>query len=196
MLQMVEMEKLGPPYDSHCTKDRFIGDVKNSIYSCDSCVDKCFAMKLKNKCGDVLEKFQDYVIETPDELKGDHNETISCFRQFYALYSHNSSFLDECVCPPPCKETFYEIFHKQVDVIGDENVWSLKIRFKSKMVKVIKEYERYSAEELISNVGGLCGLFLGMSMLSLAEIVFHSIISITKYSLKIMSKICKINVHT
>ena len=133
--------------------------------------------------------FQDYVIEAPDSSKDNKNETIACFRQFYALYVQNSSFLVDCVCPPPCKETLYEVSHKRVSDIGLKNSWLLKIRFKSKTVQVMKEYERYSAEELISNVGGLCGLFLGMSILSLAEIAFHAVISIIKYSLKVVNKI-------
>ena len=62
-----------------------------------------------------------------------------------------------------------------------ERKWDLQIRFKSKVVNIIKEHPLYKIEELISQVGGSCGLFLGMSILSVVEIIFHAVISFIQF---------------
>ena len=182
LLEMTEIEKLGSPYQSKCTKNQSIDDKHHSRYSYSACMDRCLALKLYEKCKYVPPVFQDYIIEPPYEPSLDQNETIHCYAENFSSLIASLSSHSDCVCEQPCKQTYYAETHEQEHSKPQmENRWYFQIRFKSQMVNVIKEHPKYSPEELLSNVGGICGLFLGMSILSLAEIFIHIIISIVNH---------------
>ena len=175
LLQTTEIEKLGPPYNSTCTNEKSIDDKKHSKYSYKGCMDLCAAKMMQYRCGAVIDAFQDYVT-TEDEAVYDQNETVQCLKNVIHEYI-TSKVLNDCRCPQPCKQRAYEVTQKK---LKDWKNWYLRIRFKSKMVNVIREHPLRTMQELISQVGGSCGLFLGMSLLSLMEIIFHALISIVK----------------
>ena len=180
LLQATEIDKLGPPYNSSCTKQKSINDKYHSRYSYKACMDRCAAMKMKRSCGVVLNWFRDYV--TDEKQTKANNETIPCLLDVLDRYLSDNNFLSDCGCKQPCQQTLYEVTQKQVRQLTPESRWwRLKIRFKNKMMNSITEYPVYTTQELISQVGGTCGLFLGMSLLSLVEIFFHAMISLFKY---------------
>ena len=178
-LDTTEIKKLGPPYEkSNCTKNQTINDRGNSKYSYPACMDQCMAKRMKNKCGNVISLAEDYVDKVPQMLKGDQNKTIKCLNDFI----DSSPFRNDCDCKESCERKVYAVNQRLVPKKSIYlNSWELKINFKSKMVNVIEEHPLYTATDLISNFGGLCGLFLGMLLLSLFEILFHGIITIAKY---------------
>ena len=179
LLEITEIEKLGRPYQSVCTKQKSINDKYQSRYTYEGCMDRCLAQKVKEKCGRVTHLFQDFVTE--EKAIYDRNKTIDCFSKEAVVYERNSSYLASCECKQPCRQRIYKVSTKQVD--WNMTDWHLKIRFKSKMVSVITEHPLYSVEDLISQVGGSCGLFVGMSLLSVVEIIFHGLISIAEWCL-------------
>ena len=175
LLEMTEIEKLGPPYNSNCTNKKTIPDKQHSKYSYAACMDQCIARQTFKECGDVPHALQNYI--------GSHNVTNSsnatCIADRIEEYERNPTFRKTCRCEQPCRQRLYAVTRNLVG--NDYNpTWVLRIRFKSKMVNTIKEHPLYSVEELISQVGGSCGLFLGMSILSVVEIIFHAIISLAK----------------
>ena len=180
LLQTTEIEKLGPPHKSKCTNENSIGDKHHSRYSYNGCMDRCAAMKMKKRCGIVNYFFRE-LVSAEDELALKPNTTaVECLRKLLIEYSDTNAFLIDCGCQQPCTQRVYEVTRKRVGDLVGPFYWRLKIRFKNKMVNVIREHTLYTAQELISQVGGSCGLFLGMSILSLIEIIFHAVISIVK----------------
>ena len=180
MLEKTEIEKLGPPYKSLCTHQKNIADRHNSKYTYAFCIDKCVTMKTWKKCGDVPKVSQDYITDVHKNTAKDRNETIQCFQELLIAYMYDKTFLNDCECKQSCEQKLYDVTQRQVEQY-EESKWFLKIRFKSKMVNIIKEHPLYGTEELISQVGGSCGLFLGMSLLSLVEIVFYVVISLARH---------------
>ena len=180
LLQTTEINRLGPPYNSSCTKQKSINDRHYSKYSYKACMDKCAALKMQEACGVVLNWYQDYITEEKQEESD--NRTIPCLLDVLDRYLVDNKYLNDCGCKQPCEQTLFEVTQKQVRQYNiTEQRWRLKIRFKSKMVNSITEYPAYTTQELISQVGGTCGLFLGMLLLSLVEIFFHAMISLFKY---------------
>ena len=57
-----------------------------------------------------------------------------------------------------------------------ENIVSLKVFLKDPYIQVIKRQEKMSSTTFLSNVGGLLGLCLGFSVLSLVEIIYFIIL--------------------
>ena len=178
LLEMTEIEKLGQPYNSKCTKQQYLGDKDNSKYSYAACLDKCMATISLERCGDIPKAFQDYLPEHKE--RSIDNKTIRCFSSLIESYLRDPKFLSQCDCQQPCKQRFYPTTRNLAGKFS-ENTWNIRLRFKSKMVNVITEHPLYSTEELISQVGGSCGLFLGMSLLSIVEIIFHALISLARY---------------
>ena len=178
MLETKKIEKLGPPYRSDCTKRKSIGDKHHSIYSYAACMDKCMADIVFSKCRDVPEAFQDYIPR--NQIKENGNESLECFGKLLNEYMIDPRFLSSCKCQQPCSQVLYPVTRNLIRNYSEKK-WTLKIRFKSKMVNIIEEHPLHNTEELISQVGGSCGLFLGMSLLSLVEIIFHAVISFVKY---------------
>ena len=95
-------------------------------------------------------------------------------------YFYKFTFLSGCKCKESCKPKIYKATQRKVKMFNDSK-WRLKIKFESNMVNIIREYPLYTFEELISQLGGTCGFFMGMSILSVFEIIFHIIISLFKW---------------
>jgi hypothetical protein len=49
----------------------------------------------------------------------------------------------------------------------------ISIRFKEAQIMTIKRYELYGFLDFISNCGGLMGLFMGISILSIIELLYY-----------------------
>ena len=186
-LETTEIEKLGLPYRSSCTKRKLLDDRYHSAYSYGGCLDTCMAVKLQKKCGNVGGVLGDYVTNVPRKIPENENETIECFSESIVDTLRDNNFFDDCGCLQPCKQKIYRVTQKQLtkDINGthqsDNHDWLFKIRFKNNMVNVIKEYPLYSTQDLISQVGGSSGLFLGVSILSVMEILIYAVISLIKH---------------
>ena len=160
------------------TKIKSIGDKDHSKYSYGACLDRCMANIILSECGALPEAFQDYIPEA--RIINNGNESLPCFGKMLMEYLQNPKLLSGCNCPQLCTQTLYTATRNLVRS-NTEKIWVIRIRFKSKMVNIIKEYPLYRMEELISQVGGSCGLFLGMSILSVVEIIFHAVISFIQF---------------
>lgn len=57
---------------------------------------------------------------------------------------------------------------------------SVKVYFKLAHLTRLKRFEIYAISDVLSSTGGIFGLFLGCSVLSLIEIVYHLIIYIIR----------------
>ena len=100
-------------------------------------------------------------------------------------------YVTKCDCQYPCKYTEYEtqlstlslptpsyisqatewnLTHTTIDAIR-ENAIVLKVYFPNLQITKVKQFKAYSAFELISNLGGQLGLFLGASLISLGELL-------------------------
>lgn len=82
-----------------------------------------------------------------------------------------------CKCLPECNiiSYYYENFHERFKVenqsMFDEHSAAL-IRFDDDEFVAYKRYESFGSVELLSNIGGLLGLFLGVSVLSIIETIY------------------------
>ena len=69
----------------------------------------------------------------------------------------------------------------------EENIIRLTVFLKNLYVQVVRRSEKMSTITLISNVGGVMGLCLGFSVLSLVEIIYY----ISKYLYKRVNQTAK-----
>ncbi|KAL7017318.1 hypothetical protein ACKWTF_010315 [Chironomus riparius] len=84
-----------------------------------------------------------------------------------------------CNCLPSCTSISYnvEISQTDYDAVKDEFSYAnLNIYFKEPYFSRLKRYEIYGWSDFLSNSGGLLGLFMGCSVLSFIEILYHIVL--------------------
>ena len=96
-------------------------------------------------------------------------------------------------CPPPSykwnsgegfdNKNDAKIFEEEIYKYARENIAYVTLFIREPFAEKIKIAEKISPISFISDVGGLLGLFMGFSFVSLAELVYHAF-KVCKYALK------------
>jgi acid-sensing ion channel, other len=86
--------------------------------------------------------------------------------------------LENCNCLPACNSVAYEAEVFQTDYNSLENSSKIEysrlvVGFKEVQFMTIQRAELYGRTDFIANCGGLLGLFMGISVLSVVEIVYY-----------------------
>jgi len=87
---------------------------------------------------------------------------------------YKNSILKECsqYCPLECDSIFYYVESSSLAIEPNNlNTTKVKVNYRSLKYTLITEIEKYPLQDLISNVGGILGLFIGVSFVSLVEII-------------------------
>ena len=110
---------------------------------------------------------------------------------YYFCYRPNMTNFSECDCLYPCKQTLYDtqlttlylptpmvlaenLLRNETYTTAEEivkNMINLKVYFPSLTVNKVKQVAAFTFDELISNIGGQLGLFLGASVLTMCELI-------------------------
>ena len=149
-------------------------------------MDRCHAENVKIICGDVLRMGQPFAPKSRYTTSTNQTAVRKCLLGLLYKLDDIKEKLD-CNCLLPCHRDQFiatRIPHPTAnDELMNQNqnlTWKIELHFKDDTVKVLREYPLYNAEQLISQVGGICGLFLGMSLLSISELLIYGILSIAR----------------
>ena len=79
-----------------------------------------------------------------------------------------------CNCLPDCSSIEYdfEISHVRMTNETKDFQSEVSIYFRDDEFVAYRRYETYGRIDLLSNIGGLLGLFLGISLLSMVESIY------------------------
>ena len=176
------------PYPSKCTSskgdDLFPGD-----YTVAGCLTTCWGKAIFKKCNFVIR-------DLAAVMRGNVVANRTCLRDY--IKSRRGQLTTQCNCPIPCEETIYtvtsissipwpnaensNIFRKEIsNIFPRENVTDdfvrkhvarVEISFDFLQVTNIREKERYSITNLFSDFGGITGVYLGASFISILELFF------------------------
>jgi len=79
----------------------------------------------------------------------------------------------EDTCLPRCEEYSYELTRLTSDEVDAGKLnGNVKLYFQSNEVETWTEYEEYNFDSFLSDVGGLVGLLMGLSIYGLTEMAF------------------------
>jgi amiloride-sensitive sodium channel len=84
--------------------------------------------------------------------------------------SENFSIERNCQCLPTCDSITYRI--KQSTEFDGSNETTIRIKFNMDDLILYRRYQQFTFSDVVSYVGGLLGLFAGISMLSIVEIFY------------------------
>ncbi|XP_069098634.1 amiloride-sensitive sodium channel subunit gamma-2-like [Pleurodeles waltl] len=197
-MMKVHIKRLKSPYSSHCTDGEnirnFYQDKYAAGYTREACKRTCAQMSIMEHCGCTHWEFA-----APKEpVYPKCNLSLAGVRNCVELYEFKFAHDDlNCHCPLQCKEELYELtvsgsqwpsssfienFSKELKEIGGQvsiiandpalirdNFVKVVVYFKQLNYELIEQEPSMTEIDLISNMGGLVGLWVGFSVCTLVE---------------------------
>lgn len=189
-------------FDGNKTLIDYIMNYRSSQYTQIECIRYCENLKYIefNQCNCSLSSFDDILYQKCfDKLR--NTFTGNCTKKFKQNFNNNDPYqLCADYCPLECDSIEFDMnintkFHPQSGTISDperkeqfksydnyesmaRSLITIRIFFDELKYTFVRQQEKFKIFDLISNIGGLFGLFLGMGLLSFIEIieVFYEIL--------------------
>ncbi len=185
------------PFPSKCSNKSSVKQVIGGPYTQKNCQSSCLLLQIYDRCGSVLEKGRPFmpINEYPNTDKYiSKTQFDSCVQNVYQSMNFPS-----CDCPIPCTQVYYNtevsrrpwrnsfiggevrggltnffnISREEVNIdFLKKNLIHLSVFHSDFMNVTIEEKELYNLESLFCDVGGLMGLLIGASVISLFEIIW------------------------
>ena len=100
----------------------------------------------------------------------------SCFLRVFSRYTQGK----KCDCPLACEQEEYQIGVERVKEYSDSKSWDIYIRNAESRVTYIYEVQDYTLEDMLGAIGGILGLTIGASSLSVVEVCVYSVMFIVR----------------
>ncbi|XP_062554192.1 pickpocket protein 28 isoform X3 [Armigeres subalbatus] len=153
-------------------------------YSQNNCEMECEARLVAESCGCVL-----YYMPKLEDSKICSKADSGCYEEIRSSIALTSNTTFNCRCLPGCFEINYESDRSSADLnVGDfkvrdhlvntdgtyasENIALVYIFFSDMFFRRYTKGELIGFTDFLSNIGGLLGLFMGFSLISLAEVIY------------------------
>ena len=196
-IRKTEIQRLKSPYPSNCTNGENARLLYPGKYTSLNCMESCIAYASAKECNAAVFHNRALMPNANGTLRFHNEKQIECYSRVEA--SVIASKFSSCNCNLPCHETkFYKSasysqwpatadlpFYKKVlsDSLGlnasrlpDEfvrrNFLKISISFGDMLYRRVTEEKQYTAEGIISDIGGQMGIWLGASMFSIFELFF------------------------
>ena len=174
------INRLSFPFQSNCSNGENGLNVFPPPYTRDKCKHTLFFYKLLENCGDVPDHWQQYV--QPHHTRGRNNEwknqthenVLMCMYQLYTNKQAEYLSMTLDLCPLPCKEIVTESKGEQISknhIQEDESTASIMLTIPSSRITKVNEIASYTSDDFLADIGSWLGLLVGMSLLSIVEIV-------------------------
>ena len=163
-LEKSEISVLGLPYSEQDCIDMESADFvsplryyRNYSYSYHTCWKECKGEIMMEACGCREFGFPDFALPVCN-----YSQQVTCLK--------HQSFSQCTRCLSPCHQTKYRATPVRWSWHTPNTVW-VTMQFSNEAYTKITQSKEFPAEELFAEVGGHLGLFLGASVLTIAEFV-------------------------
>ena len=163
--------RLPDPYPSNCSVDGADSDnILNIRYSRRGCYESCGIKRMLNKCEAVLDGFLHYFDKGAPRTVG--NASRDNTRQCLSETLTNARFEPPmgCKCPYPCSDVIYKHTTQKFES-HEANEWDFYLQYKQRRVTHITETPLMNIAQALANLGGIKGLLIGTSVLSIVEVI-------------------------
>ncbi|KAJ9598439.1 hypothetical protein L9F63_010883 [Diploptera punctata] len=152
------------------------------IYTQQNCILECFSNYTLKQCKCVA-----YYMPRTKDIPMCNIRKMNCTEQTKVKFIADDSGMEKCRCLPSCTEIKYDIETSQAmfrsdklsNAMGVENteqhresVSMVSIFYKDNQFVTNYRSELYGTADFLASCGGLLGLYLGFSFLSLIEIIY------------------------
>ena len=187
----IKKKRLRFPYESNCSLGKGIENFFSKSYDKQSCIQSCYMKEMFLKCNTVVDRWKPFMT---DEMRRHKfvikpEETRACLAHVLQKFLRNQ-IPNNCHCPLSCLEIDFEVsIDREYDAImGDpnyENTFGIKFGYRYHRLKSITEFPAYTIYDFLSDVAGIVGMFMGMSSLSVIELLVLICIVVGKKTKKI-----------
>eukprot|EP00794_Sanderia_malayensis_P014948 gene14948-16490_t len=191
--------RLPAPFPAKCSSKTSVKQIVKGNYTASNCKFSCFMKRMYDHCGGIMRNFKGVIQENEypnTEKYKDEHTLFACVAKLYTTHG----FVN-CDCPIACAEDIFKSqvtltpwqkssiitrlhpqIAKQLDLRKDEinletwreNIVLLSVFYEEFATKYVTEHELYGMSSLTSDLGGLLGLCIGASMISVCEIIYLS----------------------
>ncbi|CAG0890140.1 unnamed protein product [Darwinula stevensoni] len=143
--------------------------IRHLQYSKEKCLDECIlrAMKESSSCRLPWMTKSDF---PPCETKMEMMATVKAYEKL----ARNGKYKRlNCSCPMPCSQVEYRV--QIVPPLQHANTTWVFIYLPSRKIEILREKEAYDISQMVGEVGGCVGMFLGVSLISVYELLDHYI---------------------
>lgn len=142
------------------------------IYTQRNCEIECITNYTYSQCGCVGLVHATMVEEGIDNCF-DSDDYDCCNKAVAELVGGDTFSIERnCSCLPTCDSVSYNIeYLTEVDTENEEMA-TISVRMDMDEIVLYRRYQQFTFSDVVSYVGGLLGLFAGISMLSLVEIFY------------------------
>ena len=169
-LSQINTLRLPSPYSSNCSNMHVTPNIFSAKYSESACFQQCVMNDLLQKCGDVTNIFKNLDLSQPLPLFNITDEDRrECIMKAWGEL--------DCRCPLSCAKTEYDI---RVLKIKDQINWEIYIFNSESKVTHIQQVPDYTLGDLLGDAGGILGLAIGASCLSVLELFVYFVMFLSK----------------
>lgn len=173
------LRRLPSPYPSNCTAGKPI-DVFPGKYTRRTCIESKVFLKMLKKCGDVPDHVAQYIPQHIKQKYATNNSVRDVLKCIYGFQKEEIEIATDCVLP--CEEmelmtmlSSHEMNGKQD---GNKSIYRVDIQYQNvDTYRVVAEKKLFSWDQVIGEVGGLLGLVIGASFMSVIEIIAYLYLS-------------------
>ena len=174
--------RLPAPFPSNCTNDE-VRNIFPGRYTRYSCIESHYYVEMYKKCGDVFDYHKQYIPkDIVESYKQNNTNVTTCLLQYMEKELRNLKH-----CQFACEILdldYYSTFQSRHDKIKkSSNVRRYEIGIQLKTAneyRVMQEKPLYTVSQMACEIGGFVGLIMGMSVISLIEIMVIIVLYIAK----------------
>lgn len=172
-LDKILIKRLPAPFPSKCTFEKS-EDIFPGRYTRRSCIESHNYLEVFKACGDIF----DYVfLFIPDDLKRKYSQNRTIGEAKNCIWSMSEKGTQRTSeCEFPCDDYGLSVIHS-FNERKDPRIkakYQINIQYqKVDTYQTMEEKELYSWDQMLSEMGGLIGLIIGASVLSVVEIFVY-----------------------
>ena len=181
VLKQKNYSRLPKPYPSQCVPE-LVQNESPFLYTKKLCKQHCHAKSLLEKCGAL----NNYWLQASPSLNKSENwensqyhtkdQIRECFRDFLQRPKQ------PCNCKVPCEEIRYNAKIEKFKEIRKVGAVLLFVYFEiSEVITQVTEVPAYEVTSFLADIGGIAGLLLGMSILSVLEVILCLLLFMMKW---------------
>jgi amiloride-sensitive sodium channel len=141
------------------------------IYTQKYCEMECIMDYMVDACKCQMTNFI-YGRHRKFEFCSGQDEFCINFQKQNLFHQHGIILEDNCTCLPTCNSVSYHVRYYPSDSSSGENETVITMRLNTEDLILFRRYQQFTFSDALSYVGGILGLFAGISMLSIVELIY------------------------
>ena len=173
-IKKTEITRLKPPYPSKCTNGEKMKLLFKGDYTVGNCRLSCFLNKASKKCSNIPILYGIFLPKAMRRPFPVNRSQITCTTSI--LKSLQDSNYASCNCELPCVETKFHKYSSSAKLQSSDprakQIVAISVFFGDMEFEKITEFEMYTKERLIGEIGGQMGIWIGASIFSVLELIY------------------------